>query len=345
MACYDSGVLSQPEGLGHLNLLFKGSRLSFRLLRKSPTSCAYVKFSGRRVLYKEDLKGTRIENGFKRAFMSLFGQDDATFTSTMLLNVDQLQKQLDKDEFQEDGSMAAFWSVAEIIRHQRQYDRRVNKRQMQMQKSKVDLRKELDVGLVVTKSSGSTSGNQDTSSKLGNDADADNADIKPVYDEELMAESTKNVDLKAQLQEMFFAIASLKYELRKLKENSVDTKFKKPSVLGKPVLQSLENQSIVRQPTAFKSERPKISKQRFASQVDVKNDFSKPVTQHYLPKGRKPAFVKPHHVIASSASRNNSKNMPRFSSNDMVHIHYLEEAKKKTQEKKYEFKIYCDALY
>ncbi|GJT11818.1 hypothetical protein Tco_0858860 [Tanacetum coccineum] len=41
--------------------------------------------------------------------MSIFGQDVDTFTSTMLLNVDQLQKQLDKDEFQEDGSMAAFW--------------------------------------------------------------------------------------------------------------------------------------------------------------------------------------------------------------------------------------------
>ncbi|GJT41297.1 hypothetical protein Tco_0941162 [Tanacetum coccineum] len=61
------------------------------------------------VLSKDDLKGTRIEYGFKRAFMSLFGQDVDTFTSTMLLNVDQLQKQLDKDEFQEDGSMAAFW--------------------------------------------------------------------------------------------------------------------------------------------------------------------------------------------------------------------------------------------
>ncbi|GKA28008.1 hypothetical protein Tco_0714176 [Tanacetum coccineum] len=60
-------------------------------------------------LSKEDLKGTCIEYGFKQAFMSLFGQDDETFTSTMFLNVDQLQKQLDKDEFQEDGSMAAFW--------------------------------------------------------------------------------------------------------------------------------------------------------------------------------------------------------------------------------------------
>ncbi|GJX23900.1 hypothetical protein Tco_0228345 [Tanacetum coccineum] len=63
------------------------------------------------VLSKEDLKGTRIEHGFKRALMSLFGQDDDTFTSTMLLNEDQLQKQLDKDEFQDDGSMAAVWVI------------------------------------------------------------------------------------------------------------------------------------------------------------------------------------------------------------------------------------------
>ncbi|GKG17181.1 hypothetical protein Tco_0362138, partial [Tanacetum coccineum] len=40
------------------------------------------------VLSKEDLKGTRIEHGFKRDFLSLFGQDDETFTSTMFLNVD-----------------------------------------------------------------------------------------------------------------------------------------------------------------------------------------------------------------------------------------------------------------
>ncbi|GJY96459.1 hypothetical protein Tco_0513369 [Tanacetum coccineum] len=38
-------------------------------------------------------------------------------------------------------------------------------------------------------------------------------------------------------------------------------------------------------------------------------------------------------MIASSESRNSSKNMPRFSSNDMVHNHYLEEAKNKTQER------------
>ncbi|GKD36652.1 hypothetical protein Tco_1252161 [Tanacetum coccineum] len=132
----------------------------------------------------------------------------------MLLNVDQLQKQLDKDEFQEDGSMTAFclenkpvprsyidfkvtWIndspndnttfveytesevkhfrdtllqhmgnvkkfVAKRTRHQRQYDRRVNKRQMQTQESK----------------------------QVRNETYAEIADIRPIYDDEPMAEKT-----------------------------------------------------------------------------------------------------------------------------------------------------------
>ncbi|GJU83919.1 hypothetical protein Tco_1291465 [Tanacetum coccineum] len=113
-----------------------------------------------------------------------------------------------------------------------------------------------------------------------------------------------NDKFKAQLQEKGFAIAALK--------------------MRKPALQPRRNQSVVRQPTAFKSERPSLSKQRFASQVDVNNDLSKPVTTHYLPKERESAVAKPHHMIAPGSSR--------YSSNDMVHNHYLEEAKKKTQE-------------
>ncbi|GJS19588.1 hypothetical protein Tco_0448220 [Tanacetum coccineum] len=126
---------------------------------------------------------------------------------------------------------------------------------------------------------------------------------------------------------------SLKNELRKLIGNSVNTKFAKSSILGKLVLQPHRNQSVVRKSTTFKSERPRISKPRFASQVNVINDLSKLVTTHYLPKERESAVVKPRHVIASSESRNSLKNMPRFNSNDMVHNHYLEEAKKKTQER------------
>ncbi|GJU80281.1 putative reverse transcriptase domain-containing protein [Tanacetum coccineum] len=122
-----------------------------------------------------------------------------------------------------------------------------------------------------------------------------------------------------------FAIAAIKNELRKLTGNSVNTKFANSSLLGKPVLQPHRNQSVIRQPTAFKSERPRISKPRFASQVDVNNDLPKPVTMHYLPKGKESACAKPYHMTAPSSSR--------YSSNDMVHNHYLEEAKKKTQER------------
>ncbi|GJY08125.1 hypothetical protein Tco_0375179 [Tanacetum coccineum] len=191
------------------------------------------------VLSREDLQGTHIEHGFKRTFMSLFGQDVDTFTSTMLLNVDQIKKQLDKDEFQEDGSMAAFWvvnnqfqkfidsqftldydsqmtdkyfveytgievkhfkdtllqnmgyikkSVAERAHHQRQYDRRVNKRLMKIQESMIDSSKELDADLVVTESSKTGSEVQYDSIKSANDTDVDDADIRPIYNEEPMAE-------------------------------------------------------------------------------------------------------------------------------------------------------------
>nr|GEV81146.1 hypothetical protein [Tanacetum cinerariifolium] len=51
---------------------------------------------------------TRTEYGFKRAFATLFGQDLETLTGTMFLNMDQLEKQLDSEEFQEIGSMASF---------------------------------------------------------------------------------------------------------------------------------------------------------------------------------------------------------------------------------------------
>ncbi|GJT31339.1 hypothetical protein Tco_0911614 [Tanacetum coccineum] len=231
-------------------------------------------------------------------------------------------------------------SIDKRALHKREYDSKVIERQMQTSEEKVDTSKALDASLVDTES-----------------------DIKPVYDEEPMAEvqmTAKNnvfatgqqhteqlefnnereatsliakyIEFKAQLQKNGFAIAASKNEIRKLTGNSMNTKFEKPSIFGKPILQPLRNQSVVRQPTAFKSKQPRILKQRFASQVDVHNDLSKPVTPYYLPRERDSAFAKPHHVIASSESRNSSRTMPRFSSNDMVHNYYLEEAKKKTQQ-------------
>ncbi|GJY66744.1 hypothetical protein Tco_0468982 [Tanacetum coccineum] len=225
---------------------------------------------------------------------------------------------------------------------------------MQTQESKVDTGKTLDDDLVVTESNGRESKVQDDNNRSGNDTYTDDADIRPIYDEEPMAkvQLTAECNIFATGQQHTeqpeiitegkvdhsdsgkgFCNYCFKNDLRKLKGNSVDSKFAKTSVLGKPVLQSLRNQSVVRQPNAFKSERPQMSKPQFASQVDVNNNLSRPVTQHYLLKRRESAFAKLDHMIASSESRNSFKNMLRFSSNDMVRNHYLDEARKKTQER------------
>ncbi|GKB27506.1 hypothetical protein Tco_0866907 [Tanacetum coccineum] len=84
----------------------------------------------------------------------------------MFLNMDQLEKKLDKEEFQDIRSMASFKKVEE----------------------KVDSSKALDASLADTESSGTTLKEQDTRSRSGNDAHANDEDIRPIYDEEPMAE-------------------------------------------------------------------------------------------------------------------------------------------------------------
>ncbi|GKD87675.1 hypothetical protein Tco_1358829, partial [Tanacetum coccineum] len=133
-----------------------------------------------KLLSNNDFKGTRTECGFKRAFATLFGQDVETFIGTMFLNMDQLEMKLDNEEFQDIGSMAAFKipefhdtliqhmesvkkSIDKRALHKREYDNKVNERQMQTTEEKVDTSKPLD-------------------------DNADDADIKPVYDEVPMAE-------------------------------------------------------------------------------------------------------------------------------------------------------------
>nr|GEV56051.1 hypothetical protein [Tanacetum cinerariifolium] len=78
--------------------------------------------------------------------------------------------------------------VAERTRHKRLYDRKVNKKNMQTQVSKVDMGKALDADLVVTKSSRTESEVQDISSRSENDTDNDDTEIRPIYDEEPIVE-------------------------------------------------------------------------------------------------------------------------------------------------------------
>ncbi|GKA85254.1 hypothetical protein Tco_0806908 [Tanacetum coccineum] len=187
--------------------------IKYKMSKAKERCMAYFRslHSHLQVLSKDDLKGTRIEHGFKRAFMSLFGQDVDTFTRTMLLNFQKFidsKFTLDYDSQMTDTYFVEYTgievqhfrdtllqhlgnvkkSVAERTRHQRQYERRVNKRQMQTQESKIDTGKALDANLVDTESIRTDSTVQDDNSRSGNISDADDADIRPIYDEEPMAE-------------------------------------------------------------------------------------------------------------------------------------------------------------
>ncbi|GKE38190.1 hypothetical protein Tco_1461595 [Tanacetum coccineum] len=79
-------------------------------------------------------------------------------------------------------------SIDKRAHYKREYNSRVNERRIQTAEEKVDTSKALDANLVDTKSSGIESREHDTSSRSGNDAHVDDADIRPIYDEEPMAE-------------------------------------------------------------------------------------------------------------------------------------------------------------
>nr|GFA09243.1 hypothetical protein [Tanacetum cinerariifolium] len=65
------------------------------------------------------------------------------------------------------------------------------------QESKIDMGKAVNDDLVVTESSGTESEVQDDNNRSGNDTDADDADIKPIYDEEPMAKYPKQRQVKS----------------------------------------------------------------------------------------------------------------------------------------------------
>ncbi|GJV42020.1 putative ribonuclease H-like domain-containing protein [Tanacetum coccineum] len=107
-------------------------------------------------------------------------------------------------------------------------------------------------------------------------------------------------DLKAQLQDKNIAISELKKLIEKIKGKGVDTNFEKQSILGKLSLQPIRNQPVLRQLTAYKSERFQVTKHR------------------------KSSFAKLYDVNAPGPSRNRIKHVsfqsPRESvgSNDMI---------------------------
>ncbi|GKC72424.1 hypothetical protein Tco_1118307, partial [Tanacetum coccineum] len=380
---------------------------SFRLLQ-----------SHLQVLSYNDLK---INGCFERAFATLFGQDVQTFTGIMLLNLDQLEKQLDKDEFQGDRSMTAFcvinkqfqkfidWQyfldydsemteeyfakytgfivkqfrdkliqhmenvkkfVAERARHQRQFERRVNNRQMQTQESKIDTGsaldvdpgKALDASLVVTECSGTKSDKHDTSNSSRTYlTHAVDADIRPVDDQVPFAEDAEQYQakiplLKAELvkskemieketMEAHCVNMELKYQNQALKDGQHGQILNETSnkIKIKKEIEVLETINIKLEHSVAKllAENEKLNKenehlkQTYKELYDsikktrVQNKDNS--TPHYLPKVREYVLAKPYHVISPGSSRNSQEES--YGSNDMAHNHYLEEARKKTQER------------
>ncbi|GKC39862.1 hypothetical protein Tco_1052246 [Tanacetum coccineum] len=87
------------------------------------------------------------------------------------------------------------------------------------------------------------------------------------------------------------------------KGTSVNTKFASQSILGKPFLQPIRNNFVVRQPNAFQSERPKFSNNRIPQKVDKTNDLSKPVTSNTVPITKEYKVVENDNVIAPGMFR------------------------------------------
>nr|GEX31695.1 hypothetical protein [Tanacetum cinerariifolium] len=152
-----------------------------------------------KALSNNDLKGTCIEGGFEQAFVTLFDQDFQSFTRSMFLNLDQLEKQLDKEEYQEIGSLDVFrvlmTQFQTFINFQYYFDNdedlmihKMSDRMIQSKERKDNSSKALDVGLVVTEGNETESERHVLSSRSGNDTHTDDADINSVNDKQPMAE-------------------------------------------------------------------------------------------------------------------------------------------------------------
>nr|GEW11656.1 retrovirus-related Pol polyprotein from transposon TNT 1-94 [Tanacetum cinerariifolium] len=121
--------------------------------------------------------------------------------------------------------------------------------------------------------------------------------ILGVYTE--LDEVTNLQYLKAQLQDKGIAISEFKKLIEKLKGKYVDTKFEKSSIIRQPNAFKSERPSILGKPTIFSDslEKKDCSKSKSVTKNNVSNDFSKSVTAQILPSNNK-SIVKNINVIA-----------------------------------------------
>nr|GEV98038.1 ribonuclease H-like domain-containing protein [Tanacetum cinerariifolium] len=106
-------------------------------------------------------------------------------------------------------------------------------------------------------------------------------------------------DLKSQLQDKGIVISKLKKLIEKLKGKFVDTKFEESSVIRQPNAFKSQRPSILGKPTIFSDslKRKDFSKSKSVTKNNVSNDFSKPVTAQILPPNKK-LILKNTNVLA-----------------------------------------------
>ncbi|GKE96157.1 hypothetical protein Tco_1581012 [Tanacetum coccineum] len=116
----------------------------------------------------------------RNKFLQYTRLDIPEFRDTLIQNMDYVKKSIEKRAL-----------------HKMEYESRVNERQIQTTEEKTDTSNALDAldaSSVIIESNGTESKEQDTSSRSGNDAHVDDADIRPIYEEEPMAEVQMTVD-------------------------------------------------------------------------------------------------------------------------------------------------------
>nr|GEV66938.1 hypothetical protein [Tanacetum cinerariifolium] len=116
-------------------------------------------------------------------------------------------------------------------------------------------------------------------------------------------------------------ISELKKLIEKLKRKSVGTKFEKSSVIRQPNAFKSQRPSVLGKPTTFLNSfvRKDFSKSTSVTQTHVSNDFSKPVTVQTLPTNKK-SILKNTNVLAprmyklhTKSSQTRTSQVPQYS--------------------------------
>ncbi|GJT82390.1 hypothetical protein Tco_1056732 [Tanacetum coccineum] len=154
---------------------------------------------------------------------------------------------------------------------------------MHMREEKVDMREALDVGLVVTESIN---------------------DEEPFAEVQLTAQHNILANEQQATEHLYIGEERLSRHTEQ-SEPSYDTHLLE--TIDSNTTPNSTNMCHRGGEIVQGAEQTRISRPRFASKVDEKNDLSKTASPHYLPIVRESAAAKPHQVNAANSSRNNHK--------------------------------------